>query len=85
MTGSILVEKIRLSNTPSDLITFKDKKDSGDPNEEFFTFVRLQRSTNSKLISTNKDMFTIWGQNGVIATFMAGFYLLVWAFGPTVI
>ena len=48
-------------------------------NQEFFTFSKLQRNSAEKIIQTNKDIFMIWGQNGVIATLMTGLYILVWA------
>lgn len=59
---------------------YEDQKPLANLKEEFFKFVKLQRSTTSKLVQTNKDMFMIWGQNGIIITVMAGLYLVVWIF-----
>lgn len=46
--------------------------------EEFYKFVGAGRNTRNRLVVSNKDMFTIWGQNGFIASLFCLTYLLVW-------
>lgn len=49
--------------------------------DEFYKFTEAARNTRTRLVKTNKDLFIIWGQNGVISTVFCLSYLLVWLLG----
>lgn len=38
----------------------------------------MKNSSRDRLLKGNSDLFLIWGQNGIIATFIIVSYLLVW-------
>lgn len=57
---------------------FNDKTSTTRPPDEFYKFLDMSRNTRTRLIITNKDLFIIWGQNGLIASFFSLAYLLVW-------
>lgn len=58
----------------------RDEKAEGDYKPDFYTFVYLTRNSKPKVVRTNKDLFLIWGQNGIIGAFMMLSYLIVWIF-----
>lgn len=47
------------------------------PPEEFYHFLKVNRNTREKLINTNKDLFLIFGQNGVICSVFVASYLII--------
>ena len=51
------------------------------PPDEFYKFFQAARNTRSRLVKTNKDLFIIWGQNGVIGTFFIVIYFIAWMSG----
>lgn len=48
------------------------------PPDNFYTFTWLVNSSKPKAIQSNKDVFLITGQNGLIAFIMIAFYLVTW-------
>lgn len=48
--------------------------------DEFFSFVKYQKNTRSRLIVSNDDMFLLHGQNGLMSILVIVMYLVVWLF-----
>lgn len=57
---------------------FTDDKPEEFPPDEFYHFLRVSRNTREKIISTNKDIFLIFGQNGIICSIFILAYFAVW-------
>lgn len=57
---------------------FNDSKREQPIPEEFFKFLIVSKNTRVRLVESNKDLFIIFGQNGIIATLMTFSYLIIW-------
>lgn len=56
---------------------FNDRPEDYPP-EEFYHFLTVKRNTRERIITTNKDIFLIFGQNGIISCLFVVSYLAVW-------
>ena len=65
----------------NDSFLFYEDKNKNRPPEEFFDFVRYSKNTRKRLLSTNKDIFIIHGQNMFFALLVIFTYLSVWLIG----
>lgn len=74
-------ERQRILNevTNKEMIFVKDDVTRIIPPESFFAFEELKNSSRDRLLKGNADLFLIWGQNGLIATFIIVSYILIWA------
>jgi hypothetical protein len=60
---------------------YEDQTNTNRPPEDFFSFVRYSKNTRTRLITSNQDLFIMFGQNGLFAMLIIATYLSVWLGG----